>query len=155
MSKREMKKVFQTNDKRTVKSRLARLAAKAEELGIAKWIKSVTEDLSHLLPAVGSRRIPKTSNAIERLFRSFNQFYKTRNGFFSVLSAERQLKLFLVFYLLTQGDNGVAPIETIMPEVRQMPIYKLMNSPFASLGLWSGEVKENQPLAEKQLERVA
>jgi len=153
--KKAMKKVFQTNDKRTVKNRLAKLADKDEELGIVEWVKSVTQLLPQLLPAVGSRRIPKTSNAIERFFRSFNQFYKTRNGFFSVLSAQRQLMLFLVFHLFTRGKNGMAPIESIMPEATRMPLYKLMNDPLISLGIWWTQVENNQSVASKQLEHVA
>lgn len=151
--KKEMKKVFQTKDKRTVRNRLAKLADKAESLGLLDWIKSTTQLLPHLLPAVGSSRIPATNNAIERFFRSFNQFYKTRNGFFSVLSAKRQLMLFLVFHLFTQADNGIAPIESIIPEVKRMPFYKLMNDPFISLGIW--QAKQTQTLALNITEKAA
>jgi len=79
---REMKKVFQTNDKRTVKRRLQKLEKEAQDLGIADWVKQTKQKLSNLLNAVGSRRIPRTNNAIERFFRQFNRFYKTKCGFF-------------------------------------------------------------------------
>ena len=84
-----------------------------------------------------------------------NQFYKTRNGFFSLLSAQRQLMFFLVFYLFTQGKNGFAPSESIMPEARRMPLYKLMNDPLISVGIWWIQAENNQSLASKQLEQVA
>ena len=143
--KADLKAVFQTNDKRTVKNRLAKLADKAHQLGILDWVNSVTQLLPNLLPAIGSSRIPSTNNSIERFFRSFNQFYKTRNGFFSILSAKRQLILFLVFHLFTQAHNGIAPIETIIPEAKLMPFYKLMNSSFISLDIWQS--KQPQSLA--------
>ncbi len=113
-----------------------------------------------LLPSVGSVCIPRTTNAIERFFRTFNQFYKKRCGFFtvvdtvgefslsafgraklllsrwikkvrreahppawctkmnsptvSVVSAKRELILFLVMYVfIRQPESGKAPIESI------------------------------------------
>lgn len=155
--KKEMKKVFQTRDKRTVKNRLARLQVKSEAWGIGEWLKGVWEQLPYLLPAVGNRQIPRTGNAIERFFRALNRFYKIRRGFFSVQSAKRQLILFLVFYLFTQGEAGIAPIERVVPEARTMPLYRLMNDPFHSLwlGVEAEKVKENCLFAENQREEAA
>lgn len=161
IQKKEMKKVFQTRDKRTVKNRLTRLAGKSEVWGIGEWIKGTWEQLPHLLPAIGNRQIPRTSNAIERFFRAFNRFYKVRRGFFSVRSAKQQLILFLVFYLFTQGEEGVAPIERVVPDARRMPLYRLMNDPFHSLGLGveaeeeAGKVKESRPYAENRLRKAS
>ena len=76
-------------------------------------------------------------------------------------SAKQQLILFLVFYLFTQGEEGIAPIERVVPEVRRMPLYQLMNDPFHSLGLGvkgEGEaekVKESRPFAENRLPKAS
>ena len=132
--KRVMKKVFQTHDKRTVRRRLARLRAQAPALGITRWITNVEAKLPQLICSVGSTRLPSTTNAIERFFRAFQRFYRTRGGFHSVLSAKRELLLFLVVYVFTpHATTGQAPIEVIMPEARSMPLYRLINDPFRAL----------------------
>jgi transposase-like protein len=89
--KSKMKKVFQTNDKRTVRRRLQKLKESSEELGIKEWVKQTQSNLHKLLPSIGSSVIPRTTNAIERFFRAFNRFYKMRCGFFTVVSARREL----------------------------------------------------------------
>jgi len=153
--KKHMKKLFQTNDKRTVRNRLEKLKEKAQAWAITEWLTGVMENLPHLLPAVGSLRIPRTSNAIERFFCAFNRFYKIRRGFHSLKSAKRQLILFMVFYLFTEKEDGIAPVERIIPEARRMPLYLLMNDPFTSLGLGFREVKQNCSFAENRMEKVA
>jgi transposase-like protein len=132
--KAAMKQLFQTRDKRTVRRRLARLQAQAPALGIVAWITRVQEKLPQLLCSVGSVRLPSTTNALERFFRSFQRFYATRGGFHSVRSAKRELLLFLVVYLFTQrATDGQTPIEVILPEARCMPLYRLINDPFKAL----------------------
>jgi transposase-like protein len=129
-----MKQVLQTRDKRTVRRRLARLRARASELGLIPWVSRVDEKLPQLIGSVGSARLPSTTNAIERFFRAFERFYKTRKGFHSILSAKRELVLFLVVYVFTQhATTGQAPIEVILPEARRMPLYRLINDPFRAL----------------------
>jgi len=143
-----MKKLFQTTDKRTVRRRLARLKEQAPALGITAWITTVIEKLPSLICSIGSQRLPSTTNAIECFFRAFNRFYKTRSGFHSVLSAKRELILFLVVYLFTQRCiDGHAPIEVIMPEAPHMPLYRLINDPFRSLQKWRN-VKEKANMAD-------
>ena len=68
--KKELKKVLQTEDKRTVNRRLEKLKAKAETLGIQKWVDNTEKALPLLLPAIGSKKFPKTNNTIERFFMS-------------------------------------------------------------------------------------
>src|SRR3989449_7950448 len=97
-----MKRLFQTHDKRTVRRRLARLKERAAEWGITLWVSTVEAKLPQLICSVGSVRLPSTSNAVERFFRAFQRFYCTRGGFHSVLSAKRELLLFLVVYVFTQ-----------------------------------------------------
>ena len=128
-----MQQRLQTHDKRTVRRRLARLRGQASALGIAPWVAGVEEKLPRLICSVGSARLPSTTNAIERFFRAFERFYKTRQGFHSVLSATREL-LFLVVYVFTQRDRtGHAPLEVIVSEARRMPLYRLINDPFRAL----------------------
>ena len=129
-----MKRLFQTRDKRTVRRRLMRLKERAAEWGITPWVSAGEAKLPQLISSVGSVRLPSTSNAVERFFRSFQRFYRTRGGFHSVLSAKRELLLFLVVYLFTQhATTGQAPIEVIVPEARSMPLYRLINDPFRAL----------------------
>jgi transposase-like protein len=129
-----MNKVLQTRDQRTVRRRLARLKARAAELGMTPWVSGVEEQLPPLIGRVGSRRVPSTTKAIERFFRAFERFYKTRKGFHSGRSAKRELLLCLVVYLFTQrASTGQAPIAVILPEARRMPLYRLINDPFRAL----------------------
>lgn len=130
--KRQMKQVVQTSDPRTVRRRLTRLAdiPEAQGCGLTSWITSTTAKLPHLLPALRRNRWPRTTNAIERFFRAFQRFYQTRGGFHSVLSAKRELMLFLVMYVFTiQVGTGKAPIEHIVPDAPAMPFYQLVNDP--------------------------
>ena len=134
-AKKRMKRVVQTHDTRTVNRRLNRLEHTANESGwkIRDWISRTRDKLNHLLPAVRSNTYPSTTNDIERFFRAFTRFYKTRCGFHSVTSAKREIIFFMVTYLFTiQVENGKAPIEKILPEANTMPFYRLLNYPFAS-----------------------
>src|SRR5215470_1636772 len=143
-----MKQLFQTHDKRTVRRRLARLKERAAEWGITPWISTVEAKLPQLICSVGSIRLPSTSNAVERFFRAFQRFYCTRGGFHSVLSAKRELLLFLVVYVFTQhATTGQAPIEVIVPEARSMPLYRLINDPFRALQE-RADVKPEAPMAD-------
>jgi DDE domain len=129
-----MKQVLQTRDKRTVRRRLARLHERAPALGITPWVQGVEQKLPQLIRSVGSVRLPTTSNAVERFFRAFQRCYRTRGGLHSVLSAKRELLLLWVVYVFTQhATTGQAPIEVVMPEVRSMPLYRLINDPFRAL----------------------
>lgn len=141
--KAAMKKMVQTTDKRTVKRRFARLQERAAEWGITAWVELTENLLPNLLPSIGSRRIPSTSNEIERFFGGFTRFAKVRRGFFSVLSTRRQLIVFLVVYVFSQQTNGKAPIESILPDASRMPLYRIFNDPFACLVELSGGKAEN------------
>jgi hypothetical protein len=146
--KSKMKKVLQSNDKRTVRRRFQKLKESSQELGIRPWVEQTEANLPKLLPSVGSVDIPRTTNAIERFFRAFNRFYKVRCGFFSVISAKRELILFLLMYLFVQQpESGKAPIESIMPEVREMPLYKLINDPLGTV-MGVENVKRNVNMAD-------
>lgn len=151
-AKKRMKQVLQTHDTRTVNRRLKRLEQVAKEKGwkILKWLKQTRSKLKHLVPATRSNSYPSTTNEIERFFRAFVRFYKTRCGFHSVTSAKREIIFFLVVYLFTiQAESGTAPIEKIIPEANTMPLYHLLNYPFA------GEMTSHPPPNVKPVENMA
>jgi hypothetical protein len=151
----KMKRVLQTHDKRTVRRRLAWLRERAPELGITPWVTGVEEKLPALRCSVGSVRLPATTNAIERFFRDFQRFYGTRGGFHSLLSAKRELLLFLVVYVFTQhATTGQARIEVIGPEARHMPLYRLINTPWRALQE-RGYVKSKATMADLLLGEAA
>jgi hypothetical protein len=102
-----------------------------------------------VLPSIGSRRVPATSNEIERFFGVFTRFAKVRRGFFSVLSTKRQLIVFLVVYVFSTQTNGTAPIETILPDASRMPLYRIFNDPFACLSELSGGKAEHLKLVKE------
>jgi len=152
--KQAMKKVLQTQDKRTVRRRLDKLRTQASGLGIVGWVEQTRARLGKLLPAGGSRILPTTTNAIERFFRTFNRFYKVRCGFHSVRSARLELMLFLLVYVFTQrATDGKAPIEAIMPQAREMPLYRLLNDPFALLER-AQDVKQTPVMADESPEHL-
>lgn len=131
--KRKMKAVVQTTDPRTVRRRLQRLADEdaQQQWGLATGITPTRARLGQLLPALRRNQYPRTTNAIERVFRAFQRCYKTRGGFHSVASAHRELMLFIVVYVFTiQVQSGMAPIERIVPEATHMPFYQILNDPF-------------------------
>jgi transposase-like protein len=151
-AKKLMKKVVQTHDTRTVKRRLDRLEQVAKEKGwkILNWIKGTRDKLKHLVPATRSNTYPTTTNEIERFFRAFTRFYKTRCGFHSLKSAKREIIFFMVVYLFTiQAESGKAPIEKIIPEANTMPLSHLLNYPFA------GEMTSHPPRNVKPIEEMA
>ncbi len=161
-AKKRMKQVVQTNDTRTVKRRLARLEKVANQKGwdILNWIQQTRDKLKNLLPALRSNSYPTTTNEIERFFRAFTRFYKTRCGFHSVKSAKRELIFFLVVYFFTiQVESGKAPIERIIPNAKDMPFYHLLNYPFAdstkSPPANVPDVKPIEEMATQPLERLA
>jgi hypothetical protein len=130
---RQMKRVLHPGDPRTVHRRLARLAAAdtVQQWGLGDWISQTRHRLGHLVPALRRNGYPRPTNAIERFFRAFQRFYKTRGGVHSVRSAHRELMLFVVVSVFTkQASTGIAPIERIVPQASQMPLYHLLNDPF-------------------------
>jgi transposase-like protein len=151
-AKQKMKHVVQTHDSRTMNRRLERLEQTAKDKGwkILEWVKRTREKLQHLVPAIRPNTYPSTTNEIERFFRAFTRFYKTRCGFHSPISAKRAIIFFMVVYLFTiQAESNKAPIEKILPEANTMPLYRLLNYPFAA------EVKTHSPPNVKPLQKMA
>jgi len=96
--KRKRKPVGQPCDPRTGRRRLTRLAA--EDVGpqgdLPAWISQTRQRRGQLVPARRRNAFPRPTNSLERFFRAFQRFYSTRGGFPSVLSARRDLMLFVV-----------------------------------------------------------
>jgi len=66
------------------------------------------------------------------------------------LSAKRELIFFLLMYLfIRQSESGKAPIESIMPEVVKMPLYRLINDPLG-MALGVENVKRKVRMADFQ-----
>lgn len=164
--KEKMKKIIQTKDTRTAENRLERLEKENLEKnwGVEAWLKMTRKNLKRLLPAMRKNKYPRTNNEIERFFRQFQRFYKTRNGFGSPASAKSQISVFMVVFLFTrQAKSGKAPIEKIMPEANRMPFYHLLNDPIRwipdkqakNLSRKAGNGHETEELAEIQLAKAA
>ena len=164
--KEKMKKITQTEDTRTAVRRLERLEKENVEKkwGIEGWLKMIRKNFKRLLPAMRKNKYPRTNNEIERFFRQFQRFYKTRNGFGSSASARSQMIIFTVIFLFTcQAESGKAPIEKIMPEAKRMPFYHLLNDPIRwmpdkqvkNLSRKPVEGHETDELAEIQFDKAA
>lgn len=96
----QVAKIFRTKDKRTVRRRFIRWAQRSQKRGHQELVLKLEGLLPFLIGAVGSRVIPTTNNAIERVFRAFNRFAYVKYGFGNVESARRQIALFMIDYTL-------------------------------------------------------
>jgi len=68
--------------------------------------------------------------------------------FFSVLSAERELVLFLLVYVFVrQPESGKHLLKPVMPEASRMPLYQMMNDPLGTV-LGVENVKKNVRMAD-------
>jgi hypothetical protein len=98
------------------------------------WVQGVEQKWPQLIGRVGRVRRPATSNAVARVFRAFQRFYRTRGGVHSVLSATRAWLRFGVVSVFTpHATTGQAPSAVVLPEARSLPLYRLINDPFRAL----------------------
>ncbi|MEW6617788.1 MAG: hypothetical protein AB1422_00295 [bacterium] len=78
---------------------------------------------------------------------------KKRRCYIVVSSKKRKLLCFLVMYLfLQQPGSGKAPLEVIMPQVKDMPFYRLVNDPLGCL-LGLQNVKRNKKMARNEVKQ--
>jgi len=160
VAKKQMKRVVQTPDPRTVHRRVDRLEHTAREHGwkMLDWITRTRDHLPHLLPSLRSKTFPSTTKDIERFFRGWVRFSKPRGGFHSGRSAKREIIFFMVVDLFTiQDETDQAPLEKILPEAATMPFYRLLNSPFARARVWPPpqDVKPIEKMATEPVEAAA
>ena len=57
-----------------------------------------------------------------------------------------------MYLFVQQPCTGKAPLEMIMPQVREMPFYKLVNDPFGCL-LWLQKCQEIQKVAANEVKQ--
>ena len=68
-----------------------------------------------------------------------------------MVSAKRELIMFLVMYVfIRQPESGKAPIESIMPDAREMPLYKLINDPLRTV-MGVENVNRNVKMVDSEL----
>ena len=122
-------KLFRTNYKRTVLRRIEKfkslLPCEHKHLG-----ERLENKLPQVLPAVGSTRLPSTSNAVESFFSAFDRFYKAKGPFVDLKSAQKHLNLFMLGYLYSIGQKAQpCPLEKAGLDVSSVPFYHLFNRP--------------------------
>ncbi len=59
-----------------------------------------------------------------------------------------------MYLFIRQPDSGMAPIESIMPEAREMPLYELINDPLRAV-MGVENVNKNVKMADSELLRCA
>ena len=59
----------------------------------------------------------------------------------------------LVYVFTQRAQDGKAPIESIMPQAAQMPLYRLLNDPFG-LHEHSQDVKQISSMADESTESL-
>lgn len=123
-------KLFKSGYKRTVERRLDELKRLLAHLDASHVLGGILAKWPKLIKTVGSLRLPSTSNAVERFFGGFDRFYQSKGPFCDEASAQKHLRLFMLGYFLTIGQQGQAcPLEKAGVDVGQIPLYHLLNRP--------------------------
>ncbi len=128
--------LFRTPAKRTVRRRLTKLQAEAQDSPAQAVIARLLAKLPQLLPAVGSTWRPTTSNAAERFLGAFDRFYRSKGPFQSLASAQKHVALFMLGYVFETFSaeaaaerQGRCPLQVAGYEVGTMPLFHLLNRP--------------------------
>jgi transposase-like protein len=134
--KKEIYKLFDAKDKRTVIKRMDSFMAKRNHFvslnpKAGKIFDSIERHFSQALLSIGNPTIPHTNNAVERVNRKFNQHYKNMAGFESMRTARAYLTLFAFFYRITpfyeakdKRIRGMAPIQIAGVDTENIPAVK-------------------------------
>lgn len=91
----KLKELFQTPSKRTVRRRLERLQAEAQDSPAQAVVARLLAKVPQLLPAVGSTWGPTTSNAAERFLGALDRVYRAQGPFQNQASAQKPVSLFM------------------------------------------------------------
>jgi transposase-like protein len=122
--------LFKSAYKRTVERRLDQLKILMAQLGASHVLSGLLAKWPKLIKTVGSLRLPSTANAVERFFGAFDRLYRIKGPFCDEESAQKHLRLFMLGYFLTIGQQGQAcPLEKSGVDVGQIPLYHLLNRP--------------------------
>ncbi len=123
-------KLFKSPYKRTTERRLDRLKALLARLDASHVLSGLLAKWPQLIKTVGSLRRPSTANAVERFFGAFDRLYRLKGPFCDEVSAQKHLRLFMLGYFLSIGQQGQAcPLEKAGIDVGQIPLYHLLNRP--------------------------
>jgi hypothetical protein len=124
-------KLFQSDDPRTVRRRVAVLHARLLKCGTQWVLEGLLSKLEQVMPAVGNpTRWPSTSNAAEWFFGAYDRFYRLKGPFQDERSARKLTALFVLGYVFRMGLAGQAcPLERTQTDVSMIPFYHLINRP--------------------------
>ena len=132
----KLKGLFRTPSKRTVRRRLDRLEAEAQDSPAQAVVARLLAKVPQLLPAVGSTWRPTTSNAAERFLGAFDRFYRAKGPFQNPASAQKHVDLFLLGYVFETFSaeaaaerQGRCPLQLAGYEVKTIPLFHLLNRP--------------------------
>ena len=132
----KLKGLFRTPSKRTVRRRLDRLQAEAQDSPAQAVMARLLAKVPQLLPAVGSTWRPTTSNAAERFLGAFDRFYRAKGPFQNPASAQKHVDLFMLGYVFETFSaeaaaerQGRCPLQLAGYEVGPIPLFHLLNRP--------------------------
>ena len=132
----QLKALFRTPSKRTVRRRLERLQAEAPDSPAQAVVARLLAKVPQLLPAVGSTWRPTTSNAAERFLGAFERFYRAKGPFQNLASAQKHVALFMLGYVFETFSaeaaaerQGRCPLQMAGYEVGAIPLFHLLNRP--------------------------
>jgi len=120
--KKEIKKIFQSQTKKTAYKRYQKLMKEKNRYITRKEAESIFDFLEKhwpkLVNAIESKIIPKTNNSVELVIRRFNQHYQSFCGFESIHTASIYLSVFEKIYRVTpfsqdacQRIRGKSPLQ--------------------------------------------
>jgi transposase-like protein len=127
-----LRNLFQSDDPRTVRRRVAGLKNALSKLGKEWVLEGLLAKLEQVMPAVGNpTRWPSTSNAAEWFFGDFERrVYLLKGPFQHEKSARKLTGLFVLGYVFRMGLHGQAcPLERTRTDVSLIPFYHLINRP--------------------------
>jgi transposase-like protein len=124
-------KLFQSDDPRTVRRRVAELHARLSKCGKQWVLEGLLSKLEQVMPAVGNpTRWPSTSNAAEWFFGAYDRFYRLKGPFQDETSARKLTGLFVLGSVFRMGLAGQAcPLERTQTDVSMIPFYHIINRP--------------------------
>ena len=132
----QLKELFRTPSKRTVRRRLKRLQTEAQDSPVQAVVTRLLAKVPQLLPAVGSTWRPTTSNAAERFLGAFDRFYRAKGPFQNLASAQKHVALFMLGYVFETFSaeaaaerQGRCPLQLAGYEVGAIPLFHLLNRP--------------------------
>jgi transposase-like protein len=132
----QLKGLFRTPSKRTVRRRLDKLQAEARDNPLHAVVVRLLAKLPQLLPAVGSTWRPTTSNAAERFLGAFDRFYRAKGPFQNLASAHKHVALFMLGYVFetfsaeaSAKRQGRCPLQVAGYEIGAIPLFHVLNRP--------------------------